>query len=54
MKDELADVITYALLFANETGIDVVSAVREKLRKNDEKYPVDKAFGISKKYKELE
>ena len=28
MKDELADVITYALLFANETGIDVISAVQ--------------------------
>lgn len=53
MKDELADIITYALLFANETGIDVTSAVQEKLKKNDEKYPVEKAFGVNKKYTEL-
>lgn len=53
MKDELADVITYALLFANETGIDVVCAVQEKLKKNGEKYPVEKALGVSKKYTEL-
>lgn len=53
MKDELADVITYALLFANETGIDVVSAVQEKLKKNDEKYPVEKSYGINRKYTEF-
>lgn len=53
MKDELADVITYALLFANQAGIDVVSAVQEKLKKNDEKYPVEKAYGVNKKYTEF-
>ncbi|KOP30896.1 nucleotide pyrophosphohydrolase [Exiguobacterium sp. BMC-KP] len=53
MKDELADVITYALLFANETGIDVLSAVKQKMMKNDEKYPVEKAFGVNEKYNEL-
>ncbi len=53
MKDELADIVTYALLFANETGIDITSAVNEKLEKNDKKYPVEKAYGVSKKYTEL-
>lgn len=53
MKDELADIVTYALLFANETGIDITNAVNEKLRKNGEKYPVEKAYGVSKKYTEL-
>ena len=53
MKDELADVFIYAMLFANETGIDLTSAVKEKLKKNDEKYPAEKAFGVSKKYTEL-
>ena len=53
MKDELADVVTYALLFANETGIDISTAVAEKLKKNSEKYPVEKAFGVNKKYTEL-
>ena len=53
MKEELADIITYALLFANETNIDVVSAVHKKLTKNDEKYPVEKSFGSNKKYTEF-
>ena len=53
MKDELADVLIYAILFANETGIDLASAIKEKLQKNDEKYPAEKAFGVSKKYTEL-
>lgn len=53
MREELADIITYALLFANETNIDVVSAVHKKLTKNDEKYPVEKSFGNNKKYTEF-
>lgn len=46
-EDELADIVTYTL-FANETGIDIISAVNEKLKKNDKKYPVEKAYGVNK------
>ena len=53
MKDELADIVTYALLFANETGIDIKQVIEEKLQKNDEKYPIEKAYGVNKKYTEL-
>lgn len=53
LKEELADVVMYALLFAHETGIDIFQAVEEKLRKNNNKYPVEKAYGVSKKYTEL-
>ncbi len=37
--EELADVLCYALALANELGLDVATAVREKMRKNELKYP---------------
>ncbi|CAH2461730.1 nucleotide pyrophosphohydrolase [Bacillus sp. S4] len=53
MKEELADVLMYALLFAHEIGVDIKQAIEEKIQKNNEKYPVEKAYGVSKKYTEL-
>jgi len=38
---------------SHETGIDLEQAVLTKLKKNAEKYPVDKAKGSSRKYDEL-
>ncbi|TCW47037.1 NTP pyrophosphatase (non-canonical NTP hydrolase) [Bacillus thuringiensis] len=53
MKEEIADVMIYLLLLSNQLNIDLEEAVRSKLIKNAEKYPVDKAFGTNKKYNEL-
>lgn len=53
IKDELADIVIYALLFANETGINLVEAIEHKIQKNIEKYPVEKAYGSNSKYTEL-
>lgn len=53
IQDELADVIIYALEFANMTGIDVATAVTSKMQTNALKYPADKARGRSEKYNEL-
>lgn len=53
MKDELADIFIYALLFANESGIDIIEAVENKIDKNNNKYPVDKSYGKNNKYTEL-
>lgn len=53
VKDELADVLVYALLMAHGYGFDVSEIIMEKMKKNGEKYPVDKARGTSKKYNEL-
>lgn len=41
VRDELADVIGYALAIANELEIDVSTAMREKMVKNEAKYPVE-------------
>jgi NTP pyrophosphatase (non-canonical NTP hydrolase) len=53
VEEELADIVAYCLNFANATGIDISSAVVDKVGKNAEKYPVEKAKGIAKKYDQL-
>jgi dCTP diphosphatase len=53
IEEELADVVIYALEFANMTGIDVAAAIETKMAANAAKYPVEKARGRSDKYTEL-
>jgi dCTP diphosphatase len=53
VEEELADVVIYALEFANVCGIDVSAAIERKLAQNAAKYPVEKAKGRSVKYTEL-
>ena len=53
IADELADVVIYALEFANMTGLDLSAAIENKMAANAKKYPVDKARGRSDKYTEL-
>ena len=50
IKEELADVIIYALLMGNDLGLDISEIVNKKLEENDEKYPVNKAYGKANKY----
>jgi len=53
VKEELADVFAFAFLLADKYGFDVKEIVLEKIKKNGEKYPVDKSKGTAKKYNEL-
>ena len=53
IEDELADVLVYALEFANSNGIDIAAAIDSKMRANAQKYPVEKARGNARKYTEL-
>jgi NTP pyrophosphatase (non-canonical NTP hydrolase) len=53
LKEELADVFAFSLLLAGKHGFDVKEIVLEKIRKNNEKYPVEKAKGTARKYNEL-
>jgi NTP pyrophosphatase (non-canonical NTP hydrolase) len=53
IKQELADIICFCINFANSTGIDISSAVIEKIEENMKKYPVEKAKNTAKKYTEL-
>jgi len=53
IEEELADVVIYALEFANMTGINVAAVIETKMAANAKKYPVEKAKGRSEKYTEL-
>lgn len=53
VKEELADVLAYALLIAKHYNLNVEDIVLEKIAKNALKYPADKAKGSAKKYTEL-
>lgn len=52
VADEIADVQFYLLLLASGLGIDVPSALTDKLRKNEEKYPAARVRGSARKYTE--
>ena len=53
VKEELADVFAFAFLMADKYNLDVKEIVLDKVRKNGEKYPIDKSKGTAKKYNEL-
>lgn len=41
MEHELADIIIYCLFFADQTNVDIASAVKRKLDIINKKYPAD-------------
>ncbi len=45
IADELADVLIYALSFANSAGIDVGEAIIRKLNRNQTRFPVGQVRG---------
>jgi NTP pyrophosphatase (non-canonical NTP hydrolase) len=53
VKEELADVFSFALLLADKYDFDVEEIILDKIKSNAKKYPVDKAKGTAKKYNEL-
>ena len=53
IKEELADVVNYCILMADTCGLDLDEIVHDKVKKNNEKYPIEKAFGSKEKYTEL-
>jgi NTP pyrophosphatase (non-canonical NTP hydrolase) len=54
LRDECADVLLYLLLIAEQSGIDLMQAAEQKLRKNAARYPVALSYGSAKKYTELD
>lgn len=53
IKEELADVVNYCVLMADACGLDLDEIVQAKIKRNNEKYPVEKAKGKSDKYDKL-
>lgn len=50
IRHEMADVLVYLIQLADHTGVDLRSAVLEKMELNRRKYPVELARGSSRKY----
>ncbi|HBC70753.1 TPA: nucleotide pyrophosphohydrolase [Candidatus Campbellbacteria bacterium] len=53
ISEELADVLYWVLLMSKDLDIDVLEALHKKMKKNEDKYPVEKAKGKHTKYTEL-
>lgn len=53
IREGLADVLCYCILMADRCGLDMDEIVQAKMMRNGEKYPVEKAKDIAKKYDEL-
>lgn len=51
--DEIADVLSFALLLAHDLALDPAELIRRKLKKNEERYPAEKSRGRSTKYDKL-
>jgi len=53
VADELADTLYWLLLMSHDFDIDLLDALDKKLKKNEAKYPVEKAKGKHTKYTKL-
>ena len=53
IREELAVVVSYCILMADACGLNLDEIVQAKVKRNAEKYPVEKAFGSKEKYTEL-
>lgn len=53
VRDELADVLTYAVLLADKIGADPAQLILDKLELTRKKYPVARSRGRSEKYDRL-
>lgn len=51
--EEIADILTYLLRISDLLEIDLPMVLEQKIQKNAQKYPVEKAKGTAKKYTEL-
>ena len=52
--EELADVLTYCYLLCSKLRVSPIEIMQAKLVQTEDKYPIDKAKGSSKKYTEWE
>lgn len=53
IEDELADVLIYSIMFASNLNLNVEEIILNKLKKNNEKYPVEKSKDSKEKYTNL-
>ncbi len=46
LKEEIADVLIYSYMLADNLNLDIDEIIQEKLIKNNLKYPVDQSRGL--------
>lgn len=49
IKDEIADVMIYSLMLADDLGLSIEDIIRHKIKKNGEKYTVETSKGRRKR-----
>jgi NTP pyrophosphatase (non-canonical NTP hydrolase) len=52
IEDEFSDIFYFMLRFAQMNNIDISTALKRKINKNEKKYPINKVKGLNKKYNE--
>ncbi|AYW50879.1 nucleotide pyrophosphohydrolase [Tetragenococcus halophilus] len=53
VREELADVLIYSYMMADNLDLDIDNIINEKLKQNEKKYPISKAKNKNNKYTEL-
>lgn len=53
LKEELADIFSYAFLLAEKHQLDISEIIKDKIKINGKKYTVEKSKGTAKKYNQL-
>lgn len=53
LKYEIADVMNYCILLCHQIGVSPKQIILDKLEISAQKYPVEKAKGVSTKYNKL-
>ena len=53
ISNEIADIAMYLFELADNLGVDLIQAMDKKLKKNEEKYPIEKAKSKHTKYTKL-
>ena len=53
VKDELADVSVYIIDLALKLNLDLDEIINNKMKKNEDNYPIEKSYGKATKYDKL-
>jgi NTP pyrophosphatase (non-canonical NTP hydrolase) len=53
ISEEIADILYFVIRFAQRYDIDLSTELDKKMKKNAERYPVEKAKGSNRKYNQL-
>jgi dCTP diphosphatase len=54
IRHEMADVLNYLVMLADQLNVDLIAAAEEKIALNALKYPVDQVLGDSRKYSDYQ